>query len=230
MELDELRSTWISHNEKLEQRIRINEAQIEHIQKQRVESKLAPLFRHRLVEMGFHAVFIILLTIFLVQNIRQTPYAISGTILLVLYLVLFTNAFRLAKMIRQMDYNQDIAAIQTALTVLQTRIINYAKMTVLFIPAFLSYPVVVGKVIKDYQIKALADFDVIAKSNGSWWTMQLVVTCILLPLGIWFYSEVTYQNMHKKWVKDFIRKSSGKRVEKAMEFLNELRHLKQDAH
>jgi hypothetical protein len=229
MELDELRSAWISNNEKLEKKIRINEAQIELIQKQRIASKLAPLFWQRIVEMAFHAVFIVLLLVFLFQHIGQPPYAISAIALLGFYSLLFINALNLARIVRNIDYNQDLGALQRALTLLQTRFMNYAKMTVLFIPVFLSYPVVVSKVIQDYHINALAEFDVIAKSNGSWWTMQLVVLCVMTPLGIWFYREVNYRNMHKKWVRDFIRKSSGKRVEKAMAFLNELQHLKQDA-
>jgi hypothetical protein len=226
MELDELRSEWISHNEKLEKKIRINEAQIELIQKQRVASKLAPLFWQRVVEMAFHAVFIVLLLIFLFRNIDQGPYAVSAIALLVFYIMLFINALNLARIVRCIDYNQDLGALQCALLQLQTRYLNYAKMTILFIPVFLSYPVVLSKVIQDYHIGALAEFDVIAKSNGSWWTMQLVVLCVMTPLGIWFYREVTYRNMHKKWVRDFIRKSAGKRVEKAMEFLKELQGLR----
>jgi hypothetical protein len=229
MELEELRSAWISNNEKLEKKIRINEAQIELIQKQRVASKLAPLFWQRIVEMAFHAAVIVLLLVFLFKHTDELPYAISAISLLGFYILLFINAFNLARIVRKIDYNQDLGGLQGSLTLLQTRYLTYAKMTVLFIPVFLSYPVVVSKVIQDYQIGALAEFDVIARSNGSWWTMQLVVLCVMTPLGIWFYREVNYRNMHKKWVRDFIRKSSGKRVEKAMEFLNELQHMKQDA-
>ncbi len=125
-----------------------------------------------------------------------------------------------------MDFNSDLATMQSSLVMLQTHIINYAKLAILFIPTFLAYPVVITKVIKDFDIRALADFDIMESSNGSWWTVELVALIILVPLGIWFYKEVSNKNMDKKWVKNFIQKSTGTRVAKALEFLNELQHLK----
>ena len=93
-----------------------------------------------------------------------------------------------------MDFNNDVATIQSSLVILQTHILNYAKLAILFIPTFLAYPTILTKVIKDFDIKAMADFDIIAKSNGSWWTLQLVAFVILIPLGIWFYKEISYKN------------------------------------
>jgi hypothetical protein len=71
-----------------------------------------------------------------------------------------------------------------------------------------------------------ADFDIIAHSNGHWWTAPLVASIVLIPACFWFYKQVTYKNIHKQWVKDFIQRSSGKRITKAMEFINELQSLK----
>ena len=226
MELDELRDAWMSNNEKLEQRISINEQKIALIQKQQIQSKLAPLFAYRVIEMVFHAAAIVLLLIFWYQNFFQLPYAISAMALLAFYITLFINSLNLAMIVRKMDYDQDLASLQTAILLLQTRAVNYAKMTILFIPVFLSYPMVFNKVIKDYHITALAKFNVMDQAIDSLRTAQVVIFCVMIPLGIWFYREVTYKNMDKKWVRDFIRKSSGRRVEKALDFLKELQSLK----
>ena len=100
---------------------------------------------------------------------------------------------------------------------------------VLFIPTFLAYPVIITKVIRDFNIKALADFDIISKSNGSWWIVEMMALIILVPLGIWFYKEINYKNIDKNWVRNFIQKSSGTRVTKALEFLKELQGLKHNS-
>jgi hypothetical protein len=226
MELDELKTMWLSNNAKLEKSLKLNEQNIELIQTKKVVSKLTPLYRQRVIECIFHSIAIVLLIGFLFKNMAEFPYAISAIALLAFYLTTFINAIKQINLIKNMDFNKDLATMQSSLVILQTHIINYAKLAILFIPTFLAYPAIITKVIKDFDIKALADFDIIAKSNGSWWTLELVALIVLVPLGIWFYKEITYKNMDKKWVKNFIQKSSGTRVTKALEFLKELQDLK----
>lgn len=228
MELDELKTMWQSNDEELEKNIKLNEQNIELIKAQKVVSKLTPLYRQRVIECIFHLLAIVLLIGFVVMNISAFPYAISAIALLVFYITTFLNAFKQIALIKSIDYKNDVATIQSSLVMLQTHIVNYTKLTILFIPTFLAYPTIITKVIKDFRIKALADFDIIAKSNGSWWTLELVALIVLVPLGIWFYKEVNYKNINKPWVKDFIRRSSGTRVAKALEFLKELQSLKQN--
>lgn len=228
MELDELKTMWLSNDIKLEKSLKLNEQSIELIQTQKVTSKLAPLYRQRIVEIILHSVVIVLLIGFLLKNFFQFPYAVSAIALIAFYVTTFLNALKQINLIKRMDYNNDLATMQSSLVVLQTHILNYSKLTVLFIPTFLAYPVILTKVIKDFNIKALADFDIITQSNGNWWTVQLVAFIILIPLGFWFYKEVSHKNLHKKWVKNFIQKSSGTRVTKALEFLKELQSLKHE--
>ena len=226
MELDELKTMWLSNDAKLERSLKLNERSIELIQTHKVASKLTPLYRQRVVESIFHSAAIILLVAFLFKNLSEFPYAISAIALLAFYLTTLINALKQINLIKRMDFNNDLATIQSALVVLQTHILNYAKLSVLFIATFLAYPTILTKVIKDFDIKAWADFDIMTKSNGSWWTVQMAAFVILIPLGLWFRKEITYKNMHKKWVKNFIQKSSGTRVTKALEFLKELQDLK----
>jgi hypothetical protein len=227
MELDVLKTTWQFNNERLERTLRLNEKNIELIQTQKVTSKLAPLYRQRVIECIFHAIAIALLSVFLVSNISELPYAVSAAALLCFYVTTFVNAIKQINLIRNLDFNSNLATMQSSLVLLQTHIVNYVKLAVLFIPTFLAYPVIFTKVIKDYNITALADFDIIEKSNGAWWTLELVGLFILVPLGIWFYKQVTYKNIDKNWVKRFIQKSSGTRVSKSLTFLKELQDLKQ---
>ncbi len=228
MELDEIKAMWLSNDAKLEKSLKLNEQSIALIQAQKVASKLAPLYRQRVIECIFHSLAIVLLIGFLFKNIFEFPYAMSAIALLAFYTTTLINAIKQINLIRNMDFNTDLATMQSSLVVLQTHIINYAKLTVLFIPTFLAYPVILTKVIKDFNIKSLADFDIIKQSNGSWWTLELVALIVLVPLGIWFYKQVTYKNMDKKWVKNFIQRSSGTRVTKALEFLKELQALKNE--
>jgi hypothetical protein len=229
MELDELKTMWLSIDEKLDKNIKLNEQNIELIMTQKLASKLTPLYRQRVIECIFHSIAILFLIGFLVMNISAFPYAVSAMALLAFYITTFINAFKQITLIKNIDYNKDLATIQSSLVMLQTHIIDYAKLSILFIPTFLAYPAIITKVIKDFHIKALAEFDIIAKSNGSWWTLEMVALIILVPLGLWFYKEVNYKNIDKNWVKNFIQKSSGTRVTKALQFLKELQGLKHNS-
>jgi hypothetical protein len=226
MELDELKTMWLSNDAKLERSLKMNEQSIDLIQAQKLTSRLTPLYRQRVVECIFHSIAIIVLIAFVFTNISELPYALSAVALLAFYTTTLMNALKQINLIKDLDFNNNLVTMQSSLVMLQTHIVNYAKLAVLFIPSFLAYPVILTKIIKDFDIKALAEFDIIEKSNGSWWTLELVGLIILVPLGIWFYKEVSYKNMDQKWVKNFIQKSSGTRVTKALEFLKELQDLK----
>ncbi|MEP7376407.1 MAG: hypothetical protein ABI675_23620 [Chitinophagaceae bacterium] len=226
MELSEVKSVWQSYDSKLEKTLKLNLHFLELIQSQKIKSKLAPVFWQRVVEITFHVMAIILLLGFLYNNLSQFPYAASALVLLAFYTIASLNCLKQISIIKGMDYSNDIVTIQSSLLMLQTNILNYARLAVLCIPTFLAYPAVVSKAIKDLDLRFFADFDIITQSNGSWWTAQLVSSIVLIPLCIWFYRQVTYKNVDKKWVKDFIQKSSGTRVRKAIESIKELESLK----
>lgn len=226
MELEEIKTMWQSNDKKLEKGLKLNQQLIEQIQTQKVASNLKPLFRQRVFECVFHIAAILLLAGFLFSNFNETPYALSAIALLAFYTTTLINALKQISLIKNMDFNNDLATMQSSLVMLQTHIVNYVKMGILFIPTFLAYPTIITKIIKDYDLKFLADFDIIAKSNGTWWILQFWMFIVLIPLGIWFYNEVTYKNIDKPWVRNFIQKSSGKRVTNGLKFLKELQDLK----
>ncbi|HQQ96325.1 MAG TPA: hypothetical protein PLX35_03635 [Cyclobacteriaceae bacterium] len=227
IELDELRTAWQSDSQRLERSLQLNERYMEHIQTQRVASHLEPILYQRILECVFHFSAIVLLVLFLVGNLSETPYALSAAALLAFYAATLAHAWKQINLIGNVDYGKNLEEVQNALVTLQTHIVSYAKMAVLFIPTFLAYPVIVTKLAQDYDIRFLSGFDILALSHGNWWAIQFWVCVTMIPLGIWFYDQVSYRNIHKPWVRNFIAKSSGRRVAKALEFLNELRMLKQ---
>jgi hypothetical protein len=229
MELKEIKSIWEAYDSRLEKTLQFNQRFVTLIQTQKVKSKIEPMLWHRIVEISFHSIAVLLLLIFLSMNFFDFPYAASAILLLAFYTVAIINCLKQINIIKRMDFSNDIINIQSSLVMLQTNLVNHAKLAVLCIPTFLAYPVVVSRAIADFNLGFFSDFDIIRQSNGSWWTAQLVSSIVLIPLCIWFYTQISHKNLHKKFVKDFIQKSSGKRVVKAMQFVKELEELKHDA-
>ena len=103
MELDELKTAWLSNDEKLEKSLKLNEQSIELIQARKVASKLAPLYRQRVIECVFHSIAIVLLIAFLFMNITELPYAISAIALLAFYVITLINALKQINLIKNMS-------------------------------------------------------------------------------------------------------------------------------
>jgi hypothetical protein len=225
MELNELKSMWQTYDAKIEKTLKLNQRVVEELQSQKVKSKLSPLFWQRVIELVFHCAAIALLSVFLYWNFYNLPYAASAVLLIAFYTIALLNAVKQIRIIKQMDYSNDIISIQSSLVLLQTNFLNYARLSVLCIPTFLAYPVVVSKAIKDLHLTFFKDFDIIAASHGNWWNAQFISTIVLIPLCIWVYKQVSYKNIHKEWVNKFIQRSSGARVRKSIEFMNELQSL-----
>ena len=226
MDLNEAIPLWEMYEKKLEKAVQLNQRFIHLIEAEKVKSSLAPLFWRRIGEAILQAAWMLLLVVFLVKNFFQPAYAFSAILLIAFFIVAFVNSIKQLIVIKRMDYSSDIVTIQGGLAMLQTNNLKYARMVILFIPACLAFPVVFFKAMKDFHIRAFENIDFIALSGGHWWTAQLAATLSLIPLGIWCYTQLSYKNIHKKWVRDFIGRSSGRRVRKALEFMKELHSLK----
>lgn len=228
MELNEVKSLWQAYDSKLERSLKLNLHCLGLIQTQKVKSQLEPILWHRAIELTVHLIAIALLVGFLINNFFQWPYALSALVLLAFYVMAFSNCVRQILIIRRMDYSNDIITIQSSLVMLRTHIVNFGRLTVLCIPTFLAYPMVVSKAIEDLGLKGLSFMDIRAGYPGNWWTIQITVSIILIPLCAWFYKLVSYKNIHIGWVRDTIEKFAGTRVKRSLEFINELETLKKD--
>ena len=228
MNLSEMKSVWQEYDSKLEQSINLNRHCLELIQTQNVKSRLEPILWFRIIELTLHGTAIALLVAFIANNLFLWPYSLSAFVLLTFYIVASSNCIKQIMIIRKVDNSNDIVTLQSSLALLRTHVVNFTRLAVLFIPTFLAYPMVVSKAIEDLGLKSLSFMDIRAGYHGNWWSIQITVSIILIPLCIWFYRQVSYKNIHIKWVKDTIRKFAGSRIEKSIEFLQEVETLKQD--
>ena len=223
MELEHLKSLWQENDGKLEQSISFNLRTLDFIQRQKVKSALRPLIWQRSIELTFHTAAIILLSIFCFHHYQQLPYAFSAYILIIFYAMTFRNCLAQLLTLSNINSKQTVTAIQSALAKIQLNSINYIRLSVLFIPALLCFPVVISK-----AIPAISDFDIIQQTHGTWWTAQLAASIILIPIGIWFYHQVNYKNADQKWVSNLIQKAAGTRVRNMMIYLKDLEKVKND--
>lgn len=228
MELDELVTIWQANDAKMEKAIQLNVKTLDLILTQKVRSALRPVFWQRVAEACFHSVALVLLAVFLVANIGQWPYVLSALALMAFYGFILVNCLKQLRIIAGIDRLERIVDKQNALLRIQTHLLHFIRLSVISIPTFLSYPVVLSKAFANLDIRVFGDFDVIERTHGNWWNVELIAYLVLVPLGLWFYHQVKVKNIHKKWVARVIRRSASSRVSKAIEYLDELEAVKTD--
>jgi len=226
MEIDELKTMWQAHETKQEESIKLNLHTLDMIQSQRVKSAMKPLLIKNIITLVFHILTIIALLVFFAFNISNVPYAISALVLLGYYALLFVNCYKQIMEIKNMARNRDVVSMQSSLAKLYMHILDFIRISVLTIPALLSFPVVVPKAFADLNMKFFNGFDIIKHTNGTWWLAEILAFAILIPLGIWFYKQVTPYNIHKNWVRNIIHRTTNRSVGKAIQYLNEMEAIK----
>ena len=142
------------------------------------------------------------------------------------YILLFVNAYKQIKEITLIEQGNSVVNMQSALARLKTHMLDFMRISMLTIPAFLSFPVVIPKALADLNSTIFEGFNIIEQTKGDWWLVEIIVFAVMIPGGIWFYKQVAPKNIHKKWVRRIIKKASSKNVGKAVQYLNELEEIK----
>src|SRR5258705_1999432 len=152
MELDNLKTMWQDYDLKLEKSLTLNLHTLDLIQTQKVKSVLTPLYWQRIIEITFHTMAIVLLSIFCYYNYNQLPYAISAYMLITFYSLSFRNCFIQLRTLNNINADKNVISMQGSLARIQSNSLNFVRLSVLFIPALLSFPVVLSKAIIDLQL------------------------------------------------------------------------------
>ena len=226
MEFDELKSMWQARESGMANTARINSRLLEEIEAQKVRSTIKPFLLENIVVISLHLVVIAGLFVFLFYHISDTEYTVSALVMIGYYFFLTVNTGRQIRELRSIDQGKDLAAMQTSLTRLRTHRLDFIRLSVLTIPAFLSFPVVIPRALNDLNIDVFTGFDIIKQTHGTWWVAEIMACLVLIPMGVWFYQQVRPQNIHKTWVRALINKTTGKNVQKAILYLNELEAAK----
>ena len=226
MNLDELKSLWQEGESGLAKRARLNTRLLDKIEAQNVRSTVKPLMVENVIVAVLHLLVIIGLLLFLVHHLPDIHYTGSALILLGYYFFLLVNTGRQIKELKSVGRSNDLLSLQTSLTRLRTHKLEFVRLSVLTIPAFLSFPVVVPQGLADLNIDVFNGFDIVKQTHGTWWLVEMISCLVLIPLGVWFYMQVRPENVHKNWVKNLIKRTTGKRVYKASQYLNELYAMK----
>ena len=228
MELEEFKSLWVRDEAKLDKMIRLNLSTLEALQEQKVKSDLKPLYWRRTVELFFHSTAIVLLVLYCGHHGVKGPYGLPGYPLLLVYGLLFIHCWDQLRSLWRIQQGKDVVSMQSALAKIRLGNLALVRLSVLMVPALLSFPVVAPQGLHDLGWDLFGNFDIIRQTNGHWQTVEITACIPLIPLGIWFYRTVSQDHLQKHWVRKLIDRAAGKNVLKAMTSVKELEQLQKE--
>ncbi|MDQ3021658.1 MAG: hypothetical protein M3R36_13975 [Bacteroidota bacterium] len=220
METDELKSMWKAHDNILDKSMKLNLLCIETIQSQRSKTTLKPLLALRVIEAFVLISIIFILNSFFYQYLSNIILIVPAVILIIFLMYnLYLCAAQII-IIVQINYSDSVTQIQEKLSLLQTHVLDYFRLSFLAVPFWFIYPVA--------GLTILSGESLFHGDTRSWWIAQIIISLISIPVSIYFYRQVSYKNIHKRWVRFLIVNAGGKSVTRAMEFLREINEFKKD--
>jgi hypothetical protein len=210
-----LMNLWKAQEEKLDRTMRLNLFLLESMQKQKAQSKLKGLARIKTSAVILGIVYILLLGLLIYGNqFKNIYFSISlGAILLfnVLAVIVYMQHISL---IRHIDYSQSITDAQEKLSRLQASTFNTRFL-------FLQAP---------FYTTWFWSTGMIEAAGVKFWLISVPIALLFTLLAIWLYRNLTPENMHKKWVRTFIKSNpEHKSIMEAQEFLNEIDDFKSNS-
>ncbi len=217
METAEIKNIWKAHDSILDRSVKLNIYCIETIQSQKSKSRLKPLLMLRIFESIILLSILIFLAGFTFDNVTDIPVAVSAVILAIYSLYAFYNCAAQIVLITQISYSDSVTEIQRKLNLLQTHILDYFRLTFLMIPFWLVYPVI--------GFKLFANTDISGTLPGAWVILQFI---LLVPFSVYMYTQISYRNIHKRWVRFLVRNAGGRSVTESYEFLKVIDEFKKN--
>lgn len=211
MEEQELKQIWQAYDDKLQKALDLNQKLVQTINADRVESKLAAFRRSHTAVMVLGIVWILFLVFLWVNTLDNIYFLISvgGIILFNVYAVA-AYIWHL-QILSTINVADSITDTQDKLVRMQISLSNVGRVLFLQAPLYCTFW---------YSDEAVAN------AGPLFWGIQLVVVSFFTFLSIFLYKNVTYKNLHKKWVRNLMDGFGGKKLRLAAEFMGEIEEFK----
>ncbi len=207
-----LKNLWKAQDEKLEKTLKLNLYLLESLQKQKAESKLNRLARFKGWAVALGVIWVLLLGLLIYGNQLQNIYfTVSVGMIMLFNIAAVAIYIKHIVLIRQLDYSQSITVTQNKLSVLQASTFNL-RFLLLQTPFYTTW----------FWSKAM-----INDMDMKFWFISVPITLLFTVLAIWLYKNLTFENMHKKWVRSLINSTpEHTAILEAQSFLQEIEEFK----
>jgi hypothetical protein len=208
MEESMIRQLWHEYDLKLEKNLQLNYKIIREIQTQKAENNISSFKRNQVAGVVVGILWILLLVFLTIAGRKNIYFAGSMGLIALFNIFAVATYIRHLALLSQVNISDNITGAQQKLATIQSSLNNEGRILILQAPLWCTF----------WYSQQLVDH-----GGTIFWLINLTVVCLFIILSVYLYKKLTYRNIHIKWVKAFIEGFGGKKLTKAMEFLNEIK-------
>jgi len=213
MEELNIKQLWHAYDLKLEKSLQLNQKIMNELQAQKAESNISSFRRGQVAGVVLGVLWALFLVFWTIIGHRNIYFAGSmGTIALFNIFAVATYIKHLA-LLDQVNVADNITVAQQKLATIQASLSNSGRIMILQTPFWCTF----------WYNQQLVDH-----GGSIFWIINLTAVALFIGLSVYLYKKLTYKNIHIKWVKAFIEGFGGKKLIKAMEFMNEIEDYKME--
>lgn len=216
MELEELRSLWAAHDEKLNKSLQLNIKLLREVNLGKAGKKLGALMAGKIAEMAVLLFMIIYLLNFTISYFTEPGFSVPSVIIMAFIISGFISDIRQLALIVQLRDSQDapVSQLQKKVERLKLFIVNYVKMSFISIPFYPLLMIVGGKIFFGLNCWAL--------QHRPFLIANFAAGLLLVPLFLWLYRQLSKQNIKQVFVDGLLSGSGWNQAVSAQQFLNEI--------
>lgn len=183
MELDDIKNTWASYDEKLNKSLKLNEELLRKLNLDKSKREMKAPFYYESTSLIIAGLVIIVISGYTYRYGSEIGYLVSGLLSILICLIEFVFSFQKLKILTRIDYyNMSVIDLQKNVLTFKNKYLQYKKIELTYTPLFVvSLIPIVGK--------GLHGFDFFSN-----YTLYIFITIIVLiisyPILIWIYKNI----------------------------------------
>ena len=213
MEELDIKQLWHAYDLKLEKSLQLNKKIMNELQAQKAETNISSFRRSQVAGVVFGILWVLFLVFWTIIGHRNIYFAGSMGIIALFNIFAVATYIRHLALLGQVNVADNITVAQQKLATIQASLSNSGRIMILQTPFWCTF----------WYSQQLVDH-----GGSTFWIINLTVVALFIGLSVYLYNKLTYKNIHIKWVKAFIEGFGGKKLIKAMEFMNEIEDYKMD--
>lgn len=211
MNESELKNIWQAYDQKINEILTINKKQLRELQSQKAETKIQSFLRNHIRVMLLGVLWIFVLGFLVYHTLHNIYFTVSVSGIIVFNVFAVVLYLRHILILIEINVADSITATQKKLAKVYTSYTNAGRVLLLQAPFFCTW---------------WYTDELVQNGDAVFWSIQIIVVSFFTAISIYLFRQLSPNNPSDKWRKRSEKHFGAAKLQKAMEFLNEIEETK----